>query len=293
MPILQTVQGPTLWVENEKLVTMKKNAIWGLLCMLMFQLNSFGQTCDASVTLTSPLPIPDDLVLCSDGSDAYPYSFPAPSFGSSLPDGALILEITSGGTSQVVALDGMTTTMADATSFEGVTLAPGDEVCAVGVSADYAEINTLINLAGNQTVCLFILGLPQATCDALTALSAAGGVQSITQLLGAASALGGTPISTINDAYTAMAAVEATAAANNLGFCFDATATTITSTTFPDPNDPTSTVTVYDVTPDFCWTVEACPIPTMGEWALICMTLIFMSIGLVTMREKSKELSTT
>jgi len=272
---------------------MKKNALWAVLCLLLFQLNSASQTCDASVTLTSPLPVPSDLVLCSDGSDAYTYTFPAPSFGSTLPDGALILEITSGGASQVVALDGMTSTVADATSFEGVTLAPGDEVCAVGVSADYAEINTLINLAGNQTVCLFILGLEQATCDALTALSAAGGVQSITQLLGAASALGGTNITTINEAYTAMAAVEATAAANNLGFCFDATATTITSTTFPDPTDPTSTITVYDVTPDFCWTVEACPIPTMGEWALICMALLFLSMGLITVREKSIELITT
>lgn len=270
---------------------MKKNAFWGVLCLLLFQFNSFGQTCDPATVLTSPLPTPADLVLCSDGSDAYTYNFPSPSFGSSLPDGALVLEITSGGTSSVVALDGMTSLSADATSFAGTTLAPGDEVCAVGISTDYTAINGVLGLAANPTVCLFVLGLPQATCDALAALNAAGGVQSITQVLGAASALGGTPITSINEAYTALAGVEATAAGLNLGFCYDATGAAV-GTVIPDPTDPTQTITVYDVTPDFCWTVEACPIPTMGEWALICLTFIFMSIGLITIREKSHELTT-
>ncbi|GEM_PF-2580094 len=271
---------------------MKKNALLGVLCLLLFNFNAIAQTCDASTVLTSPLPVPSDLVLCSDGSDAYTYSFPSPSFGSTLPDGALVLEITSGGVSSVVPLDGMTSLTADATSFAGVTLAPGDEVCAVGLSTDYAAINGVLGVAANPTVCLFVLGLPQATCDALAALNAGGGVQSVAQVLGAASALGGAPITSINEAYTALAGVEATAAGLNLGFCYDATSSNITSMTFPDPTDPTSTVTVFDVTPDFCWTVEACPIPTMGEWAMICLSLMFMSIGLVTIREKTSELIT-
>lgn len=271
---------------------MYKNAAWALLCLALFQINLSSQTCDPATTLTSPLPTPSDLVLCSDGSDAYTYSFPSPAFGSTLPDGALLLEIASGGTTQLVALDGQTSTVADATSFEGVTLVPGDEVCAVGLTTDYAAINGVLGVAGNSTVCLFVLGLPQATCDALAALNAAGGVQSVTQVLAAASALGGAPVTTIDDAYTALASVEATAAGLNLGFCYDITSTAA-GTVITDPTDPASTITVYDVTPDFCWTVEACPIPTMGEWALICLTLIFMSIGLVTIRENSIEFQHT